>query len=1007
MTAPHFGRGQSAASSSSSSSAQDIHDGTHSPPEEMSRVQEQVAARRLPEMTRFLDSLRQYDRNEGGAEIPDVSPQMLHEAILYWMSQPVRRIVQNKTGSDREALESALELIDWSHRHENERSGSEEGDSGVSSLFQSVADLSMLGRLLLLFVNVTNRMASPEEIQERLLQASHVYDVMEDWARASVSSSFALSSPAEFISVDLLLLRARAILWSRRVYYTDAISTRAFDASPLKRKGVCDSKQDEADTPFSAESIASILADLSDQALEHHEAFHGSDGAREALLSVYQSIIACYACLGDVERARDLLCRLEDVRPPLQVPIENYNFVLKAYTKRAQRRGEEGDVSATTNDLEECRKAALEFWQSNLNAPHLDRYHPVTMSTLLKLLSHDPLQAMSFLESIPEPTVVHYNSVLTSWAKWSRERMSFACQQAKDILIRMNERGIAPDRISYTAVMDTLLQSNDRNALDQVELLLEQSRQRTGDDSATSVNNQRECRPDTAMYIVLLRGLLQYHRRHAESQVKEDVCFRMQRILLKMFHETDVIVDTATYKLVLVAWAKSHSPIAGVNAAQLFKTMKESGVKPDLETLEYVLACLSIKVKSPEWALNQARAVREFALRHQLAETPWFFSRYLRVVSHAGQLDEAERLMTAMPSIDAESYYSVVEGHAKRQNGAPKADKLLQEWRGPPSLRMMKVVMTAWSHQKDHEAARACQRIDEIYEAAKAAVDGQPLAASFRDAYMKAISKRPNAPFVMEQVLTGMQRDYESTGRKGLKPNGSAFATVIVAWAGASPRINGAPERAQELLNRLDELSQSDVDFKPTLACYRGVISAWALSNHPESGRRATAVLDRLEQQTEIQPNRACYLLTLKAIGKSSDPNKAPSAYKMLQRMKADFARGNHRAEPSTDEYTTAIRAIGSTRGSPEQRMQAYSLAEKTVLDFVQNSPLRETLPPPHREDYEQLFLQYLWAAYKLLPAGANRNRVVQNFVKLCPEDVVALPSMQDALAKVVTVKSS
>jgi hypothetical protein len=209
------------------------------------------------------------------------------------------------------------------------------------------------------------------------------------------------------------------------------------------------------------------------------------------------------------------------------------------------------------------------------------------------------------------------------------------------------------------------------------------------------------------------------------------------------------------------------------------------------------------------------------------------------------------------------------------------------------------------------------------------------------------------------------------------------------------------------LLNRLNELSQSDVDFQPTLACYRGVLSAWALSNHPESGRRATSILDRLEQQTYVQPNRSCYLLTLKAIGKSSDPNKAASAYEMLQRMKESFERGNHRAEPSTDEYTTAIRSIGSARGSTEQRAQAYGLAERIVLDFVQNRSRRETLPSPQVEDYEQLFLQYLWAAYKLLPPGSNRNCVVQSFVKaLCPEEVLALPSMQDALAKVLTVES-
>jgi PPR repeat len=940
------------------------------------------------------------------------------------MSQPVRRIVQNKTRSDQGALNSALELIDWSRRqgaggstekveggNSNCRSSSSShSSSSAPSMFRAVTDLEMLGRLLLLFANVAQRRASLEEIQERLHCASHVYDLMEDWARSSASASSNVSSPSKSSSnvpVDLLLLRGRAILWSRRIYCTSSISPTALDASSLKRQWGYTANQNESDVPVSSESIVSVLADLSDQARQQLEAFQESDDTREALLSVYKSILSGYSCLGDVEMARDLLDRLEAVRPSLEVPIEHYNFVLMAFSNRALCLGSEGEGVASQQDLEDCRKAGLKFWRSKYNSPHLDPYHPVTMSVLLKLLSHDPPQAMAFLEAIPEPTVVHYNCVLASWAKWSRQRMNFASQQAKDILIRMNERGIAPDRISYTAVMDTLLQSNDRSALDQVELLLEQARQGTTEDYLAPVTSQHECRPDTAMYIVLLRGLLQYHRRHTESQVKEDACLRMQNLLLKMTNETDVIVDTATYKLVLIAWATSHSPIAGGSAIELFKTMKESGVKPDIETLEYVLACLSIKVKSPEWALNHARDVREFAQRHQLPETPSFFSRYLRVMSHAGQLDEAERLLTGMPSIDAESYYSVVEGHAKRWNGAPKADQLLRDWRGPPSLRMMKVVMTAWSYQDDRDAARANQRIDEIYEAAKAAVNGHPLAATFQNAYMKAISKRPNAPFIMEQVLTGMQRDYESTRRKSQKPSGGAFATVIVAWAAASPGMTGAPERAEALLNRLNELYQIDVYFQPTLACYRGVISAWALSNHPESGRRATSILDRLERQTYVQPNRSCYLLTLKAIGKSSDPNKAASAYEVLQRMKESFAGGNHRAEPSTDEYTTAIRSIGSARGSTEQRAQSYGLAERIVLDFVQNSSRRKTLPPPQKEEYEQLFLQYLWAAYKLLPPNSNRNRVVQSLVKLCPEDVLALPSMQDALAKVVTVESS
>jgi hypothetical protein len=260
----------------------------------------------------------------------------------------------------------------------------------------------------------------------------------------------------------------------------------------------------------------------------------------------------------------------------------------------------------------------------------------------------------------------------------------------------------------------------------------------------------------------------------------------------------------------------------------------------------------------------------------------------------------------------------------------------------------------------------------------------------------------------MEKVLAKMQHDYDQFQKKSIKPNASNFATVIDAWAAVSSVTEGAAERAETILNRLDQLHRGDVDLKPTLACYRGVITAWALSNHPESGRRALAILERLAQQPGLVPNRSCFYFTLKAIGKSADPNRAQAAFDTLQRMKDSFASGNQRAEPTVQEYTCAIRAIGSVAGSFDARAKAHILAEEVVMDFIRNVARHSaSLTSQHLDECEQLFLQYLWATFKLLPAGAPRNETVQKIMVHCPREVAKKPSIQLALAKTMSLRQS
>jgi hypothetical protein len=228
---------------------------------------------------------------------------------------------------------------------------------------------------------------------------------------------------------------------------------------------------------------------------------------------------------------------------------------------------------------------------------------------------------------------------------------------------------------------------------------------------------------------------------------------------------------------------------------------------------------------------------------------------------------------------------------------------------------------------------------------------------------------------------------------------------MIDAWAAVSSTDAGAAERAEALLDRLDELHRGDPELKPTVACYRGVMAAWARSSRPDGGLRATAVLDRLEQQPGLSPIRSCYYHALTAIGKSDDPNKARAAFDMLRRMKESFAGGNRLAEPSVPEYATAIRSMGSTAGSFEEKDKAYRFVEAALVDFMRGAEARagQAPGPRHPDEYEQLYLQYLWAAFRLLRPGGRRDEAVRGAMRQCPRDVLARSSVQLAVAKVTS----
>ena len=179
----------------------------------------------------------------------------------------------------------------------------------------------------------------------------------------------------------------------------------------------------------------------------------------------------------------------------------------------------------------------------------------------------------------------------------------------------------------------------------------------------------------------------------------------------------------------------------------------------------------------------------------------------------------------------------------------------------------------------------------------------------------------------------------------------------------------------------------------------RGVLNAWAWSEEPQCGDKAISILDRMERGTAMKPDRLCYTYAIKAVGRSDDPEKANKAFSILERMRRAYEDGVRHAEPQSDHFVNAIRAIGSLTGTKEHRETAFELTQRALSDYQSFKPSKRN---KRDMDDEAVYLQFLWAANKLLPASDSRHEAIKKSLRSCPSRILRSRSMKEALYKIL-----
>jgi hypothetical protein len=222
-----------------------------------------------------------------------------------------------------------------------------------------------------------------------------------------------------------------------------------------------------------------------------------------------------------------------------------------------------------------------------------------------------------------------------------------------------------------------------------------------------------------------------------------------------------------------------------------------------------------------------------------------------------------------------------------------------------------------------------------------------------------------------EKLLEQME-EYRSNGYLYLSPTTYCGNAVLNAWSkiATNNKVNGAAYRAEQILKRMETLSNNDDrhELCPNTISYNTVISAYARSGEVGSERRAERILRRMdrlssqqreekqknddhdgdaansnnekvqddnddehEKRCSCKPDLISYNTVINAWSRSKDPDAPKRAEAILNHMESQYQNGLSSIRPDVVTYTSCIAAWARSKATitPNMAQQAQHILGK------------------------------------------------------------------------------
>lgn len=175
------------------------------------------------------------------------------------------------------------------------------------------------------------------------------------------------------------------------------------------------------------------------------------------------------------------------------------------------------------------------------------------------------------------------------------------------------------------------------------------------------------------------------------------------------------------------------------------------------------------------------------------------------------------------------------------------------------------------------------------------------------DTFTKTTMDPAEAPQFAEEILERMYRECKTNCKA--TPDTVMYATVIDAWS-SSGLTEAAPERAEALLWEMQESPLKQVE--PSVLVISTVLNAWANRGTLGAAERAEAILNRMEDlyqsgNRRMKPDAQCYGTVIASFAKAGQGSRAESVLQRLQVLYGDT--GDCSVKPNTVNFNSVISA--------------------------------------------------------------------------------------------------
>ena len=507
----------------------------------------------------------------------------------------------------------------------------------------------------------------------------------------------------------------------------------------------------------------------------------------------------------------------------------------------------------------------------------------------------------------------------------------------------------------------------------------------------------------------LLRRMEKSHRKTVQdpTATESEVTESFNRLMMAHYHAKN-------HKRVLEIWnnmtSSEYVKRNSLSFATILKSLADVGSTPAAEMAHAILKRMVARDRSERHIQPTAQHFGSVMVawsksRHPKAGT--FCQQVLDVMKQESQYDSA-----LTPNVV--HYTALITSLGNQSKGpgdAKKIIRLFQEIRSEgvePDMRTYKAVLRGLANSGFPQGGElAVHLIEEMKEASKESPNLFP----DRQCYVNAImamsgTKSSKAADGCEAILEKLEKDFVDSGRVNLRPDSLVYRVIVDAWVRND--VKRAGKRAEALLDRMEAAAMNELADIPDKRMFSAVMNAHWKSGHPDAVSRIEHVLDRMKSSFETgnecaKPDAMAMNVLLLAYARSDIEDKASICWDILNRMCEAYRNGDLDMRPTSHSFAAVINACAFTSSqNPAVKDEAVKIA-LTVMNELDKG----TYDRPN----EYTFRYLMQVMGRQIDDMKERSRIAKLiFTRCCQEGFVdddvmrlvrkAVPDLYNALPK-------